>query len=144
MEHPKIQRTPDGALLLNFGRYGDEVEVAAISGDGRRVLTVHDVGTAEIWDASSGEKIGEIRPDSPLRGTRKTAPTTAELEVFIEGRLRASRFVGGEILLVNHEGQLFRSTLPAGAPSRRQSLDPEGERIDERAIQLARLAEDLP
>lgn len=40
--------------------YGEEVEVAAIAGDGRRFLTVRDVGTADVWDAASAEKVGEI------------------------------------------------------------------------------------
>jgi WD40 repeat protein len=83
-QHPKIQTTPEGTLLLNFGDYGQQVDVAAISGDGRRVLTVRDVGTAQIWDAASGEQIGELRPDSPLCGTTGTAPMGDEFEVFIE------------------------------------------------------------
>lgn len=82
--HPKFQAAGDGTLLLNFGRYGEEVEVAAISGDGRRVLTVHAVGIAEVWDTTSGEKLGELRPESPLQGTKGTAPVGEEFEVFIE------------------------------------------------------------
>jgi WD40 repeat protein len=83
-EHPKFQTASDGTLLLNFGQYGREVEVAAISGDGRRILTVHDVGKAEVWDAHSGSKLGEICPDSPLRGTWGAAPTGETFKVFIE------------------------------------------------------------
>jgi hypothetical protein len=83
-QHPKFQTTSDGTLLLNFGQYGQEVEVAAISGDGRRILTVRDVGKGEVRDAVSGSKVGEIQPDSPLQGTTDTALPTGTFEVFIE------------------------------------------------------------
>ena len=63
MDHPKLKMGPDGSLLLNFGEYGEEVEVAAISGDGRRVLTVREVGVArgrqvnlEGWATKNKEK----------------------------------------------------------------------------------------
>ncbi len=82
-QHPKIQTAPDGSLLLNFGQYGEEVEVAAISGDGRRVLTVRAVGVAQVWDVATGRQVGEVRPESPLRGTRGAGPGT-EFAVFIE------------------------------------------------------------
>ena len=83
-QHPKVRTASDGALLLNFGQYGEEVEVAAISGDGRRVLTVHAVGIADVWDTRSGEKVGEVRPESPLQGSQGTAPVQGEFQVFIE------------------------------------------------------------
>jgi WD40 repeat protein len=82
--HPKIQQGPDGSLLLNFGSYGREIEVAAISGDGRRVLTVREVGVAEIRDAASGAKVGELRPTSPLEGAEGMAPGAGGFRVFIE------------------------------------------------------------
>lgn len=83
-QHPKIQTAPDGSLLLNFGQYGQEVEVGAISGDGQRVLTVREVGVAEIWDALSGRRVAEIRPESPLQGRTGTAPLAHTFRVFIE------------------------------------------------------------
>jgi WD40 repeat protein len=83
-QHPKIQKAADGTLLLNFGQYGRAVEVAAISGSGQRVLTVREVGLAEVWDALSGRPVGEIRPDSPLHGTTGTAPMAGAFHVFIE------------------------------------------------------------
>ena len=83
-QHPKIQSAPDGTLLLNFGQYGRSVEVGAISGDGQRVLTVREVGVAQIWDAVSGRRIAEIRPDSRLEGTTGTAPVAGAFHVFIE------------------------------------------------------------
>ena len=82
--HPKVKLANDGTLLLNFGEYGQEVEVAAISGDGRRILTVKQVGEAQVWDVDSGAQVGTVSPDSPLVGTSGTAPTTLAFKVFIE------------------------------------------------------------
>ena len=82
--HPKVKLANDGTLLLNFGEYGKEVEVAAISGDGRRILTVRQVGEAQVWDVDSGAQVGTVSPDSPLAGTTGTAPTTLAFKVFIE------------------------------------------------------------
>ena len=84
MDHPKIRNDAKGHLLLNFGDYGEEVEVAAISGDGRRTLTVREVGVAQVWDVESGGLLAEIRPDSPLRGAKNAAPVGGRFEVFIE------------------------------------------------------------
>lgn len=81
--HPKIQRDDHGNLWLNFGEYGQQIEVACFSFDGTRLLTVRDVGIAQVWDTISGQRIGEIRPDSPLAGSSH-GPTTRPFEVFIE------------------------------------------------------------
>lgn len=81
--HPKIQRDDQGNLWLNFGEYGQQIEVACFSSDGTRLLTVRDVGVAQLWDTISGQRIGEIRPDSPLAGSSH-GPTTRPFEVFIE------------------------------------------------------------
>lgn len=82
-EHPKIRIGDDGALLLGFGEHGHQVDVAALSGDGRRVLTVREVGVAEVWDARTGSPVGRIAPDSPLRGS-DAAPSSNPFAVFIE------------------------------------------------------------
>jgi WD40 repeat protein len=82
-QHPKVELI-DGTLRLNFGEYGQEVEFAAISADGCRVLTVREVGLAEVWDTASGARIGTIRPDSPLQGSDDTAPVAGSFKVFIE------------------------------------------------------------
>lgn len=84
MDHPKIQSNDRGELLLNFGEYGKEVETAAISGDGRFILTNRDVGVAQIWDVASGSLAAEIRPDSPLAGQSDSSPTASDFKVFIE------------------------------------------------------------
>lgn len=84
MDHPKFQKDDEGNVFLNFGSYGKEVEVAAISGDGRRVLTVRDVGVARVWEVESGEAVAEIRPESPLSGSRYAAPVAGPFRVFIE------------------------------------------------------------
>jgi WD40 repeat protein len=81
--HPKIQRDDQGNLWLNFGEYGQQIEVACFSSDGTRLLTVRDVGVAQVWDTISGQRIGEIRPDSPLAGSSR-GPTARPFEVFIE------------------------------------------------------------
>lgn len=80
---PKFQVASDGSLRLDFGKVGGEVEVAAISGDGSRVLTVREVGRAQVWDAHTGANVGEIRPESPLTAT--AGPSTTEpFLVYIE------------------------------------------------------------
>lgn len=66
MDHPKIQHDDQGNLFLNFGEYGESVEVAASSGDGKRMLTVREVGIARVWDIDAGTLIAELVPDSPL------------------------------------------------------------------------------
>jgi WD40 repeat protein len=83
-DHPKFRQSEDGTLRLNFGEYGQEVEVASVSGDGRRVLTVREVGTAEVWDVQSGTRVGILQPTSPLQGSKEAAPGADAFEVFIE------------------------------------------------------------
>lgn len=125
--HPKIEVTSDGAVRLGFGDYAEaeqqEFAVAALSGDGRRVLTVHAVGTAKIHDAVTGAKLAEIRPQSPLEGST-AGPTGAPFTVFIESA--ALDHAGTVALLGLNDGTagLFRvadgerlATLhPPGAP----------------------------
>lgn len=82
-QHPKMKVDEAGNLWLNFGQYGQEVELACFSKDGSRLLTVQEVGVAKIFDTESSELIGEIRPVSKLTGSDK-APTTSEFEVYIE------------------------------------------------------------
>jgi len=82
-DHPKFRKTTAGELLLNFGDYGREIEVATFSGDGRRLLTVEDVRTAHIWDTDSRALLAEIKPTSPLDGT-KAGPSTDVFRTFIE------------------------------------------------------------
>lgn len=82
-QHPKMKVDEAGNLWLNFGQYGQEVELACFSKDGSRLLTVEEVGVAKIFDTESSELIGEIRPVSELTGSDKS-PTTREFEVYIE------------------------------------------------------------
>jgi WD40 repeat protein len=81
-DHPKIQVDDAGSLMLNFGQYGGEIELACFSGDGRRLLTVKEVGLARIWDTQTREEIAEIRPSSDLTGTKFGV---VDFDVFIEG-----------------------------------------------------------
>ena len=62
---PEISARTPTALLHGEGQ-DNEVEIAAISGDGQRILTVRDVGTAEIWDAQSTRRLGQLQPQSRL------------------------------------------------------------------------------
>jgi WD40 repeat protein len=82
-QHPKMKVDEAGNLWLNFGQYGQEVELACFSKDGSRLLTVEEVGVAKIFDTESSELISEIRPTSALTGNAKS-PTTSEFEVYIE------------------------------------------------------------
>src|SRR4051794_2286547 len=124
-QHPKVRQGNGGELWLGFGEYGREVEVAGFSGDGQRVLTVHEVGVPRVWEVASGELAGEIRPESPLAGSR-AAPVAAEFKVFVEAA--ALDATGAHALLGLNDGTagVFRvadgqrlSTLhdPGAAPA---------------------------
>jgi len=71
-----------GNLLLNFGQYGGDVEVACFSRDGSRLLTVREVGIARIWHTETRQQIAEICPSSALTGTKFGG---VDFELFIEG-----------------------------------------------------------
>jgi WD40 repeat protein len=97
MGHPKIKRGDNGDLWLNFGEHGARVDVAAISGDGRRVLLVREVGTAQIWDLDTGACVAKLSPDSPLAGKKGVGPISGKFVVFIES---AALDVHGELALL--------------------------------------------
>jgi WD40 repeat protein len=97
MNRPKIRRDDNGDLWLNFGGHGERVSVAAISGDGRRVLFVREVGTAQIWDLDTGTCVAKLSPDSPLAGKKGVAPMVGKFMVFIES---AALDVHGELALL--------------------------------------------
>jgi WD40 repeat protein len=84
IQHPKMFSDNKGNLFLNFGEYGQHVELACFSADGTRLLTVKDVGVASIWDAASQTQIGEIHPKSPLVGREGSSPFGSDFKVFIE------------------------------------------------------------
>jgi WD40 repeat protein len=96
-DHPKISFGADRTLLLNFGQYGQQVEVACFSGDGARVLTVKDVGVAQVRETASGQAVGEVRPTSPLEGNAEAAPNGGPFRVFIEA---AAMNVRGDLALL--------------------------------------------
>jgi WD40 repeat protein len=122
-DHPKIRTDADGTLWLNFGEYGREVELAAFSGDGSRLLTVQEVGVARVWDVATGALLGEIRPTSPLEGS-DAGPFTYPFQVFIEGA--ALNAAGDLALLGLNDGTAGVFSVPDG---RRLSVlhDPEQE-----------------
>ena len=82
MDHPKFRNNAEGDLLINFGNYGEEVEVAALSGNGRRILTVRDVDTAQVWDADS--RASWRLADLPACGYRRHRTGRWTFEVYIE------------------------------------------------------------
>lgn len=83
-KHPKIQQNDKGELLLNFGEYGQEIEVACFSGDGTRCLTVQEVGIAKIRNVDSNELVAQFQPLSPLEGSEEKSPMKGGFQVFIE------------------------------------------------------------
>lgn len=83
-EHPKIQSDSEGNLWLNFGEYGESVEVASFSGDGSKLLTVQEVGIARIWDLQKGEPYSAIVPSSPLEEKEDSSPFGTSFCLFIE------------------------------------------------------------
>lgn len=101
MDHPKVQQNDGANLRLNFGSYGEEIEVAAVSGDGARVVTVREVGVARVWDVESGRVLAEIFPESPLTGSKCLSPG-GEFQVFIESAALNSS--GSRLLLGLNDG----------------------------------------
>ena len=83
MRHPKISQDESGTLRLGFGEYGNEIEVAAFSGDASRVLLVQEVGIARVYDVQSEKLLAQIEPTSPLAGS-EAGPTSSPFEVYIE------------------------------------------------------------
>jgi WD40 repeat protein len=83
-QHPKMFSDGQGNLFLNFGQYGQEIELACFSADGTTLLTVKEVGVASIWDIASHSPIGEIHPTSPLVGNADATSFGSDFKVFIE------------------------------------------------------------
>lgn len=92
--HPRFRTNPSGEVYLECSW----IDVAAFSGDGRRLLTVDDVGTAHIWDVECRDLIQEICPKSPLEGTDAApAPNAGPFRMFIES---AALNVDGSLALL--------------------------------------------
>ena len=84
-QYPKIHYDSKGSTLyLNFGEYGQQIELACFSGDGTKLLTVKEVGVASVWDVASGTLLQEIYPTSPLIGKAGISPIGSEFAIFIE------------------------------------------------------------
>lgn len=117
-KHPKFKIDAEGNLWCGFGAYGEEVEVAALSRDARRLLLVRDVDLATIWDTSTGEQIGELKPISPLEGQKARAPSSQAFRTFIEsaalsadGSLALLGLNDGSALLYNTKSNKLIATL---------------------------------
>lgn len=54
-QHPMMKVDDSGNLWLNFGEYGQEVELACFSKDGSRLLTVQEVGVAKVFDTKTSD-----------------------------------------------------------------------------------------
>lgn len=121
--HPKI-RLEGGVLKLNFGEYGHEVEVAAFSPDGRRLLTVVEVGTAQLWDPEDMRLLAELKPLSALQGSDKS-PTTRPFETFIEGAALSSD--GGLAVLGLNDGTAVLYDVTGEPRKIRTFMHPEKE-----------------
>src|SRR3954471_9567562 len=98
------------------------VDIAAISGDGRRVLTVREVGIAEIRDSQAGELLGELRPRSPLEGSDAWHHAGA-FTTFIEAA--ALNRDGSRAVLGLNDGTAVTCSVPDGA--RIAILHPPGQ-----------------
>jgi WD40 repeat protein len=84
LQHPKMFGDDEGSLFLNFGEYGQQVELACFSSDGTTLLVVKEVGMATVWDVASRVQVGAIHPTSPLVGRADASPFGIEFKVFIE------------------------------------------------------------
>ncbi|MBI1272398.1 hypothetical protein GC174_18385 [bacterium] len=84
---PRIKVNEKGELCFPLGEFRQEIAVASFSKDGSRLLTVEEVDVAKIWDTTTREQIGEIRPTSPLSGKIESplpVLPTEYFKVFIE------------------------------------------------------------
>jgi WD40 repeat protein len=84
LQHPKIFSDSEGRLFLNFGEYGQQIELACFSADGTTLLVVKEVGVATVWDVASRVQVGAIHPASPLVGRADASSFGAQFKVYIE------------------------------------------------------------
>lgn len=111
-KHPKIHQNQAGDLYLNFGEYGQEIELACFSADGTKLLTVQEVGIAKIWDVRSKSLVTQIKPTSPLAGRHDKAPVLGGFKVFIESA--ALNYNGTLALLGLNDGTARLFTIDTG------------------------------
>ena len=69
--------------MLNFREYGSSVDIVAVSGNGKGMLTVCAVDTTQIWGLDTNECIAELKPVSPLHGS-DLGPMTYGFQTYIE------------------------------------------------------------
>jgi WD40 repeat protein len=98
---------------LSIKDHDHSIEIACFSADGSRLLTVREVGVAQIWDVASGSRIGEIRPTSPLEGRLDLGPWAGPFRVFIEAV--ALNHNGDLALLGLNDGTAGVFSLPDGS-----------------------------
>lgn len=84
LQHPKMFGDDEGNLFLNFGEYGQQIELACFSADGTTLLVVKEVGVATVWDVASRVQVGAIHPTSPLVGRTDASSFGAQFRVYIE------------------------------------------------------------
>lgn len=78
---PDIQLSPHE---IRMPSYDSQINLACFSGDGQRVLTVKEVGTAKIWEIDTRILVGEITPTSPMTGMTGVLGAGCQFELFIE------------------------------------------------------------
>jgi WD40 repeat protein len=101
--------------------HSGQVNVAAYSPDGTRVLTASDDGTARIWDAASGAEIAVFRANAGKIVSAVFAPDGGRVAVAAEdgtARIWDGSSGRGPVILKGHK-QSLRSV----------AFDPEGKRV---------------
>lgn len=113
------QRTPAmSALLAHTGG----LNAAAYSGDGRRLVTASDDRTAQVWDAVSGEPVGDpLSHSSCVLRAELSADGERALTLTDDGAVHLwSQLAGGPVAArLDHEG---RFTLASFSPNGRQLI----------------------
>jgi WD40 repeat protein len=60
-EHAIAKRRLDGSGEMSFPVGASKLWSAVLSADGKRLLTTHDDGVCEVWDATTARQIAELR-----------------------------------------------------------------------------------
>jgi len=105
-------------LLHAFAGHGKGMRGATFSPDGKRIVTTSQDGTARVWDAGSGELLGELRDrGADVLDAAFSADGTRIVTSSEDGTAQIWDAAGREILgkLKGHEGKVFAAAFSADA-----------------------------
>ena len=105
-------------LLHAFAGRGGGMRGAAFSPDGKRIVTTSEDGAVRVWDAGSGELLGDLtNPGAGVRTAVFSADGARILTASDDGTAQIWDAAGRAILgkLKGHEGKVFAAAFSADA-----------------------------